>query len=345
VSGNPYIPPRTRGEISNPAQPGHRHHQALKIALSLIGQGLSPNAVFAHLREMHAQAIDFSDHEIVSIIDWAVAQNPSPCGGVNLGHRALIRAEPVRERVTSEEAIRNAKDFLGGWHCTIADLWHASPWPPDSDWRKDSSRLIAALYEPGDYINLVKDFSIERLSDGKEKANPRGAGKTLLRDEWLSYFRIHGTPQTDAGCWIRPNPVRSSRGSGAQGAHTDQDVADFRLLLLESDQLPLGLQISLWSRLPLPVAVLLDTGGRSIHAWLKIDCKDEAEYREIASLIYQGLARFGLCPNNKNPSRLSRLPGAMRLLGARMGKMGQRLLYLNGDQSERPIFEEEKNDD
>jgi hypothetical protein len=339
----PFIPRRTREEMQNPAPPGHRHNQALKIALSLIGQGLSPNAIFAHLREMHKGATDFRDSEIRTLIDWAVAQNPSRCGGVNGGLRVFSsQSVHVPARATPEQAIRNAKGFLKGWHCTIADLWDVSKWHPCEDPRKDASLLIAALYDPDDYINVVTDFSSERLADGKEKACPRGAGITLRRDDWLQRLASHLPPQSAAGSWIRPNPVRELRGSGAQGAHTDQDVAAFRFLLLESDDLPIGLQLSLWARLSLSVAALIDSGGRSVHAWVKVDCRDEREYRETAFDIYELLARFNPCPSNKNPSRLARLPGVKRRVGG-IGASEQRLYYLDSDPSWRPIFEKDKN--
>jgi hypothetical protein len=111
---------------------------------------------------------------------------------------------------------------------------------------------------------------------------------------------------------------------------TDADVASYRFLLIESDILSIGQQISLWSRLQMPVAALIDTGGRSVHAWLKIDCANESEYRKAAAEFYKPLERFGICPNNKNPSRLSRLPGVKRKIGG-VGACEQRLLFLNPD--------------
>jgi hypothetical protein len=337
---DPYIPRRTREEMQNPAPPGHRHHQALKIAVSLIGQGLSPHAVFAHLREMHAQATDFTDREIRSLIDWAVAQNPSPCGGENAISRVLIKPRPD-ERVTPKQAIRNAEEFLKGWRCDEADLWHVSRWYPGEDFRKDAGLLIAALYGPGDYINVVSEFVSQRQADGKEKACPRGAGITFRRDDWLRRLASNLPPQSAAGTWIRPNPVKELRGSGHGGAYTDKDVATHRFLLLESDDLPKELQLSFWARLALPVTAIIDSGGRSVHAWIKLDCKDEAEYSETASFIYERLTRFGLCLNNRNPSRLARLPGVKRRLGA-VGAGEQRLYFLDPDPRYQPIFKEEE---
>ena len=52
--------------------------------------------------------------------------------------------------------------------------------------------LIAALYDKEDFVNIVTDFTVEKQKDGKEKANPFGAGLTMLRDDWLRSIREHG---------------------------------------------------------------------------------------------------------------------------------------------------------
>ena len=42
----PFIPQRTRAELSSPAPPGQRHEQMAKVVLPLLGAGLEPQAVF-----------------------------------------------------------------------------------------------------------------------------------------------------------------------------------------------------------------------------------------------------------------------------------------------------------
>jgi hypothetical protein len=316
-----FIPPRTREEIQNPAQPGERHEQAVKIAVSLLGQKLSADAVAAQLRSMYDE--DFSDHEIIKIVEWAGGKPLQPCArGV-----VAVRRD-IQRPVTPDQAKRNAEKFLAGWHCTNAELCRVSPWHPCTDWRRDSGQLMAALYGPDDLINVVTNFVLEQTKNGSQKACPHGAGITASRDEWLKHLRSSQAPRSDAGAWVRFNPVRKKYGSGDSGAQTDADVAAYRFLLIESDHLPIGMQISLWARLPMPVAALVDTGGRSVHAWLKIDSANEAEYRETVADFYRGLAQFGICRANKNPSRLSRLPGVKRKI-AGAGACEQRLLYLN----------------
>ncbi len=129
-----------------------------------------------------------------------------------------------------------------------------------------------------------------------------------------------------------------STASGKGGAICDADVVSYRFTILESDLLTAELALSLFARLPLPIAAILSSGGKSPHAWVKLDCLNAEEYRAKVERIYALLARFGLDPNNKNESRLSRLPGAQREIG-KQGDGGQRLLYLNDEASEAPIFE------
>ncbi len=333
----PFIPPRTRAELVSPAPPGQRHEQMKKIAVPLIGNGLTPEAVFAQLRSMYQS--DVTDREIHDLIAWVYSKNPQPSGYDYKVH--AHNAQPSRvltkpERVTGEEARANAENWLNGFRCDECDLWHVSPWRPLEDWKLDSLMLLAALYGKDEYVNIVTDFTIEE-KDGKQKANPKGAGRILLRDEWMRRFRDRATPQDKAGAWMRPNPVEKN-GSGKGGAVTDADITSNRFCLLESDELPMELQLSLFARLPLPIAALIESGGRSVHAWVMLNCSNGEEYRATVDRIYKRLTFFGLCPSNKNASRLSRLPGAQRVIG-KYGDGRQRLLYLNSEPSEAPIFE------
>jgi hypothetical protein len=311
------------------------------VVLPLLGAGLTPDAVFAQLRGKYES--DVSDREIHNLIAWAISKNPQPCGHAwesgNFGAQTLPRlATP--QRVTVEQAIGNAEKWLADFRCDECDLWHVSPWRPLEDWRLDALMVLAALYDKDDFINVVTNFTIERQNDGKQKANPQGAGNTLVRNDWMRSIRDNGTPHSAAGAWIRPNPVKQ-HGTGTSGASCDSDVTSYRFCLLESDDLPLDLQLSLWARLPLPIAAIIDSGGRSAHAWVMLKYSTAQEYQAKVNRIFTLLARFGICQNNKNPSRLSRLPGAQRTIGNR-GDGAQRLLYLNPEPREAPIFERNK---
>src|SRR5258707_12576432 len=91
---------------------------------------------------------------------------------------------------------------------------------------------------------------------------------------------------------------------------------------------PVGLQLSLYSRLALPIAALLTSGGKSVHAIVKIDSDDAQDFRATADFVLGRLMRFGVDPQNRNPSRYGRLPGVQRSIDA-LADGRQRLLYLN----------------
>jgi len=73
---------------------------------------------------------------------------------------------------------------------------------------------------------------------------------------------------------------------------------------------------------------LIDSGGKSIHAWIRVDCPDRNAWERAIEqeLFGQWLAPMGVDLACRNESRLSRLPGHYRVdTGNR-----QRLLFLAG---------------
>jgi hypothetical protein len=190
---------------------------------------------------------------------------------------------------------------------------------------------MECLYSGDDCLNIVCRNTI---SD-KGKASPSGPGKTLPSIDWCHYFEKNGIPQSKAGAWMRPNPVKES-GSGAGGAVMDADVVSPRFLLLESDILPFELQLAAIASFRLPVAAVL-TRGSQLPRLGALDCHDLLEYAEQAGRILTAVSKFGFDGANKNPSRLSRLPGAVREVKPQ-GDGKQRLIYLNPCPKWRPIL-------
>jgi hypothetical protein len=211
--------------------------------------------------------------------------------------------------------------FLKGFRCGDVDLAGASPVRLDGDPRFDGALLVGNLYAPGELVNFVTECETATEKGGGVKARPVGRGITLERDALVARFEGGGSDTGQGGAWLRMNPV-DGRGVA------DVNVTAFRFALLESDKLPLDLQLSLFARLPLPMAAVLGSGGRSLHAWVRVDARDAEEYRSTVGGMLAILARCGVDGKNKNPSRLSRLPGARREIG-RAGDGIQRLLYLN----------------
>lgn len=118
---------------------------------------------------------------------------------------------------------------------------------------------------------------------------------------------VLGDYNPEAGAWIRFNPLD---GKGCK----NENVTEYRFALVESDDMEIDRQNAIIKELELPVACLVYSGGKSLHAIVHIDAKDYTEYRQRVDYLYHVCQKNGLKIDiqNKNPSRLSRMPGVMR---------------------------------
>ena len=86
----------------------------------------------------------------------------------------------------------------------------------------------------------------------------------------------------------------------------NSDVAEFRHCLIESDSLPKEEQLRKIREFNLPCAAIVDSGGKSIHAIVRIDAgKDENLYRKRVSELHEFLEKQGFPVDKacKNASR------------------------------------------
>ncbi len=140
----------------------------------------------------------------------------------------------------------------------------------------------------------VSDRTAKELIESLEKY-PNDLGATI--GDW----------QKECGAWIRFNPVD---GKGVK----NDNITRFDYALVESDDMPLSEQDAAYRRLELPIACLVNSAGKSIHAIVKVNAKNYEEYRSRVDFLYEFLNKNGIKidKQNRNPSRLSRMPGVTR---------------------------------
>lgn len=184
------------------------------------------------------------------------------------------------------------------------------------DWHpaKEIIRYLETLFEASETVGYVTE-TWEKTEDNKTKYLPTQGSYTRTAGELIAELNKHGDDigavlgdyNPAAGAWIRFNPLD---GKGVK----NENVTDYRYALVESDSMALEEQNALIRELELPVAMLVYSGGKSIHAIVKIDALDYSEYRKRVDYLYNICHKNGLeiDKNNRNPSRLSRLPGVMR---------------------------------
>ena len=197
-----------------------------------------------------------------------------------------------------------------------------SRWSP----KEQIVRYLTTLFNADEYVGYVTG-SWEN-EDGKclpkKGCCDRTAGELLaelykLTDDDIG--AVFGDCSDKAGAWIRFNPLD---GKGVK----NENVTDFRYALVESDSADLSTQNAIIRELELPVAALVYSGGKSIHAIVRVEAANAEEYRRRVQYLYDVCRKNGLDVDkqNKNPSRLSRMPGVTRrgkkqyLLDTNIGK-------------------------
>lgn len=173
-------------------------------------------------------------------------------------------------------------------------------------------RYLETLFEPGENVGyVVKSWKNEK---GKYVPQDRGswdrtAGQLI---EALSKCggdigSVIGDYDPEGGAWIRFNPLD---GKGVR----NENVSDFRYALVESDGMEIEKQNAILRELELPIAALVHSGRKSLHAIVRIDAADYAEYRKRVDYLYDVCQKNGIKVDtqNRNPSRLSRMPGVER---------------------------------
>lgn len=99
----------------------------------------------------------------------------------------------------------------------------------------------------------------------------------------------------------------------------------FRTFLLECDKMPQDEQMAYILGLGMPWTTCVDSGGKSLHfsICLNRDLPNEAAYRLLAARLHRAVEKAD--HTTKNPSRFSRLGGALRDNGKE-----QRILGIRG---------------
>lgn len=186
--------------------------------------------------------------------------------------------------------------------------------PDHWDPARELIRYLETLFEAGEHVGYV--------TKSWEKTDEKGTRWLPSRGNWdrTAGELIHALNQCNgdigavvgdynpkAGAWIRFNPLDGKDC-------TNDNVTDFRYALVESDDMDLEKQNALIRELELPVAALVFSGKKSLHAIVRIEAADMKEYKKRVEYLYSICRKNGLKldTQNKNPSRLSRMPGVER---------------------------------
>lgn len=218
---------------------------------------------------------------------------------------------------------------------------------PDRKWFADRSAMgpagvtaegfLEALFLPGERVLVFDQFASQgqfihwigrgsyrlgRRPDVAAVPSPAGLPKGGAEGIWYLC-------QPVTGQWY-PNP-RNPRADGTLNLsrRSMEAVTAWRYLVLESDAAPEWLWLNFLARLPMPIAAIYTSGGKSIHALIRVEAASKTEWDGVKRALVGMLSTFGGDPGALSAVRLTRLPGCLR------GNRKQELLYLNPSASSR----------
>jgi len=290
--------------LAIPAPGGGGCHAALLgIANKGVRAGLSEQRLFEDIRASVPRGKrHVPNGEILAAIRKAIAD-----AGIQLSAKPYVVRQPIDGKAALRRILTNGKTD------NEADLWELSPVRLDWEPQEDAPRFLAAMYEPEELV-----FIGDRTDTGIVGQNIRSVR------EWTDFFKAGGK----AGPFIVINPLTGKKSKTKSGDREtyrgDGCIASYRYALAEFDDLSKEQQIKFWTGAKLQIKALVDSGGKSVHAWLLVEVSGEEEWNdEIKDKLYgRALTPIGIDSTCRNPARLARLPGCIR------GENIQKILYL-----------------
>ena len=263
--------------------------------------------------------------DLVRLEDLAASLSKNQAEGRSKWSEAVVfgRTQPVEWMESSEYVAQEGRAL--DWNDTIGAneklkvvdtnwLQDAEVEEPGDDWNQADQLIsyLSALFQADEHVAYSTESWKKPDSDKylPTKGNwDRTAGHLIdaLQKCNGDIGAVIGDCNSEVGAWIRFNPFD---GKGIR----DENVTDLRYALVESDSQEIERQIAILKELELPIATLVHSAGKSAHAVVRIDADTYDEYRERVDFLYEVCKKNGLDIDrqNRNPSRLSRMPGIMR---------------------------------
>jgi hypothetical protein len=191
--------------------------------------------------------------------------------------------------------------------------WLAVHSPKSVDTSPES--FLEGLYREGESVVIFNDQASQ--------------GRLWRRGKSLRRF-LHGAP---LGVWFLVQPVDGryypNPRTGGESRRSEESVTDWRYAVLECDHKPAEVYKPLWLsmliQMPLDIVALVDSGGKSIAAILRVNALSKAQWDDFGAELKRIFVPLGADRGALTAVRLTRLPGCERIETGRM----QRLLWFN----------------
>jgi hypothetical protein len=317
---------------------GQRGHNAtFAAACALVRFGITQGDAWALLCEYNARCSPpWSEGELRHKLTSAFATaHPDPRFAIDAPQPArranvpsFMRA-PVPLRKVAFDESKLATFAARGPHPKSWRhwLWERSPKRPET---QGPLAFLKCLFKPGEIVLAFDSMG------GPRGKNPAWMIQIADPDDCRApeEMRDGGTGQ---GVWFLCNPVDGKWHQTPDGksCRSKEAVTAFRFAVLESDAAPPHLWLAAIAQMPIRIAAIYSSGGRSLHALVRIDAASKPEWDSIVAPLKRPLAVLGADPAALTAVRLTRLPGCWR-----PEKRGfQKLLFLNPEPPDVPLVD------
>jgi len=291
-------------ELTNIPPPGGNgcHSKLLGIANLGVIAGLDAQTIHDRLREhIPPGKRRISDTEINDAIKRALNDLRGKTAPIIKKSEPKFNAPRVMEKIITQANLDEV------------DIWDNSPIRMDWEPKEDTARFLELMFNPDDllFIGQREDKAIlgKHIRTQKEWIEISKSGQTI--GPLICINPLTGSPE----------PTKNGEGMTYRG---DACITSFRHCLVEFDDRSISEQLNFWGSdvlSVLPVKALIDSGGKSVHAWIDVQKLTTVNNPDdwgvnIKSRLYDAILKpLGVDGACSNIARLSRLPGYKRDTG------------------------------
>ena len=281
--------------------PGQRDYSGINAFLRAGSLGISgSDAIREVSNHIKATGGTFTPSKLVSQLRRAYEYVGSPGDGM----RAIIK--PPKAKFNQEKLKQCASKVIG-----INPQWLREHSPVAVE-GITSALFLEHLYQPGERIVVFTTFEsqgqcIYKVGCRYNTPLPKGGQDGV----WFLANPVDGE--------YHPNPRQENKLS----RRSEESVISWRYLVLESDVADQNEWLSCLGQFPLRIVAVYTSGGKSIHALVRLDAVSKQDWDAKKEAIKNAVVTLGADEHALTAVRLSRLPATMR------GERPQELLYLN----------------
>lgn len=268
--------------------------------------------------------------------------------------REYHKIEPPKKPEFVETALSKFAGDLAG---TVDLLWLAARSAEDPC-TVTSARFLELLYK----ARTKELFSYSGEVHKQEKVlvftDDKSQGEAVWPADQLPTTGKNGVwflaQPVDGEYYVNPRS-RDKKGKPRMSRRSEESVTSWRHFVIESDEADLKQWLAALVQFPLRLAAIYSSGGRSVHALVKIAARTKTEWDMEKEAMMPALVTLGADRKTMSAVRLTRLPGCWRegktVKERRAGgneferyirfqrPQLQKLLFINPDPPMRPICE------